>query len=306
MRALLLAGPTASGKSALALQLAEASGAAIVNADAMQVYRELRILTARPSPADEARVPHRLFGFVPASERFSAGRYAAAAAGALEALAAQGRLAIITGGTGLYFEAITRGLSPLPPIPAPVRAAAEALLAAIGPEALHARLAARDAETAATLRPVDGQRVVRAWEVLEATGTPLVAWQRQTGTPLIPAEVPRIVLRPGRAWLDHRIATRVEAMLATGARAEVEALRAAGLDPRLPALKAIGVREVGAWIDGEATREQTAASLVTLTRQYAKRQMTWARGRMADWLALDPADPTTPGRLAALMPAKEP
>lgn len=305
MKALLLAGPTASGKSALALRLAEASGAVIVNSDAMQVYRELRVLTARPSEAEEARVPHHLFGFVPASERFSAGRYAAAMRPLLERLATSGQPAIIVGGTGLYFEALTRGLSPLPPVPAATRAAAAALLGAIGPEALHRRLAGRDPLSAAALAPSDGQRVLRAWEVLEATGTPLRVWQGQAGAPLVPPDVPRALLRPERGWLDGRIAARVEAMLDGGARAEAAALLSAGLDPALPAMKAIGVREVGAWLAGAATRAGTAAALVTLTRQYAKRQMTWARGRMADWTAFDPSDPETAARLMALAERKE-
>jgi tRNA dimethylallyltransferase len=289
--AVLIAGPTASGKSALASSIACARGGIVINADAMQVYRELCILTARPSAADEAAAPHRLYGHVAAAERYSVGRWLADAAAALAEARAAGRLPVFVGGTGLYFAALTEGLADLPPIPAAVRAAVAARLAAEGPAALHAALAARDPAGAAMLAPADRTRIARALEVIEATGHPLAAWQRRAPPPLIDlATAERVLVLPDRAELYRRIDRRVEAMLAAGALAEAERIGRLRLDPALPAMKAIGVRELLDVLAGRAEPAEAAARIKTASRQYAKRQMTWLRQRMAGWTIADPAE----------------
>jgi len=278
----LIAGPTASGKSAAALALAGALGGVIVNADSMQVYREVRILSARPSDADMARVPHLLYGHVGASERYSVGRYQIAAAAALAESRAQGRLPIFVGGTGLYFAALTDGLADIPPVPAAIRQEARDKLAALGIAGLHAELARRDPETAAQLRPSDPQRVLRAYEVFEATGRSLTSWQREAGVPVLKGvRLARFVLDLPRPLLRERIETRFRAMLAAGARAEAAALK--GLDPTLPAAKILGLRQLWALNDGLLTEADAVAAAVTATRQFAKRQITWFRHRMAGW-----------------------
>lgn len=279
---MLIAGPTASGKSAAALALAEALDGVVINADSMQVYREVRILSARPSDADMARAPHLLYGHVGTDERYSVGRYQIDAAAALAAARDQNRLPIFVGGTGLYFAALTEGLAAIPSVPAEIRAAAWTRLNALGVAGLHAELAARDPATAAGLRPTDPQRVLRAWEVLEATGRPLISWQQEAGTPVLAGlRLARFVLDLDRFELRERIRVRFFNMLAAGALAEAAALNA--LDPTLPAAKILGLRQLAALAAGDM-REQDAITLaVTATRQFAKRQVTWFRHRMADW-----------------------
>jgi tRNA dimethylallyltransferase len=283
-RAVLIAGPTASGKSALALTLAERHGGVVVNADSMQVYRDLRIITARPTPADEGRVPHRLYGHVDASATYSVGHWIADVARVLDAAAASGQLAIVVGGTGLYFKALTRGLAAVPPIPAPVRAAVRARLAADGPVVLHAELARRDAAAAAALKIGDRVRVARALEVIEATGRPLAEWHRDGMAALIdPARAVMLFLAPERDELKQRIDARFDAMMAAGALGEVRALDARGLDPLQPALKAHGVPWLRRALAGEVTLADAVAAAKRDTRHYTKRQFTWFRHQLPEW-----------------------
>ena len=285
--AVLIAGPTASGKSAAALALAEHIGGVVINADSMQVYREAPILTAQPDAAARARVPHLLYGHVSAREVYSVGRYAEDARQALGDARTMNRIPIFVGGTGLYFTALTDGLAQIPPIPAAARAEARALLAAIGAEALHKRLNARDPETAAQLRPSDPQRVLRAYEVFEATGRPLLHWQRETGASVLGGlKLARFVLDPPRALLREAIAERFAAMLDKGALDEVRML--ASLEPVLPAAKLLGLRPLISLVQGRLARDEAILEAVTATRQFAKRQMTWFRNRMADYVWIDP------------------
>jgi tRNA dimethylallyltransferase len=281
---ILVAGPTASGKSALALALAEATGGAVVNADSQQVYDGWRILSARPAPEEEARAPHFLYGHVPMEAEYSAGAWLRDAARVLAALAAERRRAIVVGGTGLYFAALTEGLAPIPPVPPETRAEAGALLAREGVERLAARLARRDPETAARLDPANPMRVLRAWEVLEATGEGLAAWRRRTEPPVVPpgASVRR-ALAPPRDWLRARCDARLDAMLRAGVLEEVRAVMARGLTPSAPGLRALGAPEFMAHLRGETGLDEALAAAKAATRRYAKRQLTWVRNRMADW-----------------------
>ena len=289
-RAVLIAGPTASGKSALALVRAEAEGAVIVNADSLQVYSGLRLITARPTDEELARAPHRLYGEIAPSIRFSTGAWARAAA----AVIAGGGDAplIFVGGTGLYFEALTEGLADVPDVPPAALAAAEAELAGLDREARGRLIAARDPLIATRLRAPDPQRVARALAVLNATGRSLASFQDAKAEGLLAGfEIERIVLSPEREVLRGRIARRLETMFATGAVEEVRALLALGLDPALPAMKAIGVPEIAAMLRGEIDQATAVARAITATHQYAKRQRTWFRGRMADWIWRDPSAP---------------
>jgi tRNA dimethylallyltransferase len=289
MCAILIAGPTASGKSALALAIAEETGGVIINADAMQVYRDLRIITARPTLEEEARVPHSLYGHVDAAVNYSVGRYLRDAATALVEAQRLGRVPIFVGGTGLYFKALTQGLSAVPPIPADIRDAVRAKLAALGPEALHALLAQRDPEGAARLSPRDRVRIARALEVLEATGRPLADWQRDGMRPLLAGEqVVRLFLAPDRATLYGRIDERFERMLAEGALDEVRALAERSLDPLLPAMKAHGVPWLIRHLHGDIPLAEAADKAKQDTRHYAKRQFTWFRHQLADWPQVAP------------------
>jgi tRNA dimethylallyltransferase len=282
--AVLIAGPTASGKSALALELALASGGIVVNADSMQVYRDLRIITARPTQDEEARAPHRLYGHVDAAVNFSAGAWVADAAKALDEARAQGRLPIFIGGTGLYFKALTAGLSVVPPIPAEVREDVRARLERNGAEALHAELARRDPLAAARLNLRDRTRIARALEVVEATGRSLLDWHREGQPPLLPKDSFRAVfLAPERDTLYARIDARFDAMLAAGALEEVERLAARQLDPLLPAMKAHGVPALIRHLRGELSLEQAAAIGRADTRHYAKRQFTWFRHQLPEF-----------------------
>ncbi|MEO1329606.1 MAG: tRNA (adenosine(37)-N6)-dimethylallyltransferase MiaA, partial [Pseudomonadota bacterium] len=283
---ILIAGPTASGKSALALALAEAVGAPVVNADALQVYRDWRLLTARPSPAEEARVPHRLYGHVDLAEPgYSVGRWLREVAPILDACASEGRPPVIVGGTGLYLTALTEGLAPIPAIPEPVRAEADARLAREGPHALLAELDVEDPETAERLDRRNPRRIQRAWEVLRATGRGLAAWARQTEPPLVP-RARALLLAPDRAELHARIAARFRGMIEAGALEEVRAAVARGLDPAPPGMQALGAKPLAAHLAGDLSLEAAIDASVVATRQYAKRQETWFRGRFADWSRL--------------------
>jgi tRNA dimethylallyltransferase len=281
---ILIAGPTASGKSALALALAERLGGTVINADAMQVYRELRVLTARPDADDERRAPHRLYGHVPGAEAYSAARYAAEARAAIAAAEEAGSLPIVVGGTGLYFKALTEGLSPIPPIPDEIRARWRACAGEEGAAALHAILAERDPEMAARLRPTDPQRLVRALEVLEATGTSLARWQEEPGEPVVRVEDGRaVVVAPERDVLRQRIDARFDRMMAHGAVEEVRALLQLALSPELPVMRALGVGPLARLIAGEASPAEAGEAAKAETRQYAKRQLTWLRRNMNAW-----------------------
>ena len=287
---MLIAGPTASGKSALALDLAKKlarSGrqAAIVNTDSMQVYSTLRVLTARPDAGEMARAPHHLYGHVPPSERYSVGRWLDDARGVLAGLEAAGQLPVLVGGTGLYFRALTQGLAALPDIPAAIRQHWRAEMAAQGPAALHRLLAGRDPSAATTIQPGDRQRIVRALEVVEATGRSILVWQEgEPEPPLIdPATARRLVVEPDRAELYARIERRFDAMVGAGALDEVAALLALDLDPDLPVMKAIGVRAFAEFLGKRIPLEEAILRAKTESRQFAKRQMTWLRNQMPDW-----------------------
>ena len=288
-RAVLIAGPTASGKSALALTLAEALGGTIINADAMQVYRDLRILTARPLPAEEARVPHLLYGHVDAAENYSVGRWCVDASAALAAVERAGRLPILTGGTGLYFKALTRGLAAVPAIPAQTRSAVRARLEREGIAALYAELSERDGVTARRLMPGDRTRITRALEVILATGRSLADWQREGMTPALdPQLAVKVFLDVDRAELYRRIDARFDAMLAAGALEEVRALASRRVDAALPAMKAHGVPWLIRHLNGEIDLAVAAEAAKRDIRRYSKRQATWFRHQLPDWTWIAP------------------
>lgn len=281
---MLIAGPTASGKSALALTRAEAGGGVIVNTDAMQVYDVLRVVTARPAPEEMGEVAHRLYGSVPPARRFSTGDWLRAAQGVLTDPELDGQELIFVGGTGLYFDALTNGFAEVPEVPAEAIAAAEAEIAGMDREARGKLIAARDPLIAARLKAPDPQRVARALAVLNATGRSLASFQDDLQAGLLGEfEIERIVLNPDREVLRQRIARRFETMMDRGAVEEVETIRALKLDPALPAMKAIGVPEISDWLDGRTSREEAIERATIATRQYAKRQRTWLRNRMSDW-----------------------
>ena len=285
--AILIFGPTGSGKSALALALAERHDGTVINADSMQVYRELRILTARPSSADETSVPHALYGFVPACEAYSAGRYMADAVAAMAKARSEGRVPVLVGGTGLYFKALTDGLSPMPPVAQDVRDHWRGEAERLGAEALHGVLAGRDAIMAARLNPSDTQRIVRALEVLESSGRSLAVWQSEPGTAAadVSAAV-KLVVIPERDQLHARTDARFDRMMAAGALAEAEALAGLQLDAALPAMRGLGVVPLIAAVRGTLAVEAAIAAAKAETRQYAKRQSTWARRYMMSWKAI--------------------
>ena len=282
--AILIAGPTASGKSALALALAEKIGGTIVNADSMQVYRDLRVITARPTPAEEARVPHRLYGHVDAGENYSVGRWCRDVGTVLAEIERQGRVAILVGGTGLYFKALTTGLAAVPPIPAEIRGQVRARMASEGAAALHGELAGLDPVTAQRLMLNDRSRIARALEVVLATGRSLTDWHRE-GLPALvdSARAAKIFLTCERKQLVARIEARFAAMLEAGALDEVRALERRQLDPLLPAMKAHGVPWLIRHLHGEISLDEAAAGAIMDTGRYAKRQLTWFRNQMTDW-----------------------
>lgn len=282
-RAVLIAGPTASGKSALAMQIAQEIGGVILNADSMQVYRDLHVLTARPSAQEEQLVPHRLFGHVDAAENYSAGRYVAEAARALSELPSD-VVPIFAGGTGLYFRALMTGLAAIPPIDPSIREELRARLEAEGVEALQAELAGLDPTAAARIMPRDRSRILRALEVVQATGRPISDWHREGLPPAIePESAIKIFLHPERGELTRRIESRFHAMLGQGALEEVRSLDARHLPDTLPAMKAHGVPWLRRHLRGEITLPQAAEGAIMDTRRYAKRQVTWFRNQMPGW-----------------------
>ena len=292
VKAVLIAGPTASGKSALALELAQRTGGVIINADSMQAYRDLRVITARPTPDEEALAPHRLYGHVDAAVNFSAGAWVADAAKALAEARREQRLPIFVGGSGLYFKALTRGLSAVPPIPPQVRDGVRSRLEHDGVEALHAELARRDPQSAERLKPRDRTRIARALEVIEATGRSLTDWHREGLPPLLPSgEFRALFLAPDRDQLYARIDARFEAMLGAGALEEVGRLAARKLDPLLPAMKAHGVPALIRYLSGGITLAEAAGIGRADTRHYAKRQFTWFRHQLPEfeWVRPDEA-----------------
>jgi tRNA dimethylallyltransferase len=289
--AVLIAGPTASGKSALALELAQKTGGVVINTDSMQVYRDLRVITARPTPEEEAIVPHRLYGHVDAAVNFSAGAWVSDVALVLAEARAQHRPAIFAGGSGLYFKALTRGLSAVPPIAPDIRESVRARLERDGVEALHAELARRDPPSAERLKPRDRTRIARALEVIEATGRSLTDWHRDGLPPLLPPGSFRaLFLEPDRDALYARIDARFEAMLKSGAMEEVAALAARQLDPLLPAMKAHGVPSLIRHLRGEITRDEAAEIGRADTRHYAKRQFTWFRHQLPEFEWVTPKE----------------
>ncbi|KPF94862.1 tRNA dimethylallyltransferase [Rhodopseudomonas sp. AAP120] len=289
--AVLIAGPTASGKSALALRLARDRDGVVINTDSMQVYRDLRIITARPTPEEEAVVPHLLYGTVDAAVNFSAGAFVEAAAGALAEVRAAGRLPIFIGGTGLYFKALTRGLSTVPPVPAEVRDAVRMRLDRDGVGALHAELARHDPAAAERLAPADRSRIARALEVVLATGRPLADWHAEASPPVLPPDgVVALFLAPEREALYARIDTRFAAMLQGGALDEVAALAERRLDPLLPAMKAHGVPALIRHLRGEISLQEAAVIGAADTRHYAKRQFTWFRHQLPEFKWVRPEE----------------
>jgi tRNA dimethylallyltransferase len=283
--AVLIAGPTASGKSALALRIAGQTGGTVVNADSMQVYSVLDRLTARPGPGELAAAPHRLYGHVSPAAPYSTGRWLADVKEAIAEGVADRGPAIFVGGTGLYFTALLDGLSEMPAVPEEVRANWRARLAEEGAPALYRLLGERDPDGAARLQPADGQRIVRALEVLEASGRPIGAWQGTRGEALVDRGSARmVVIEPDREELGRRIGVRLRAMVEQGALEEVRALLALDLDPALPAMKAIGVRELAAALNGDIPLDPAIEAAAAATRRYAKRQATWFRHQLgAGW-----------------------
>lgn len=279
----LIAGPTASGKSALALKLAAEADAVILNADSMQVYRDLRILTARPTVEEEALAEHRLFGVADAADPWSAGRWLRAATQALYETAGEGRPVLVVGGTGLYFHALTRGLADIPPVSEAARQAAAERFDQEGEPAFRDALRAADPEAEARIAPADRQRLVRALSVAEQTGRPLSAWQAETRPVLGPEDYEAMVLAPSRAELYARCDARLDRMVGDGVLDEVEALAARGLDDALPAMKASGLREFLRHIRGEWPLDRAVDAAKRETRRYAKRQLTWLRNQTPDW-----------------------
>ncbi len=281
-KAVLIAGPTASGKSDAALAFARAVGGTVINADSMQVYRELRVLTARPSSADLIAVPHRLYGTIPARDAYSVGHWLTDAADAMAQARDGGRGPIIVGGTGLYFKTLLEGLAPVPEIPVEIREQWRNMAAS--PEDLHRELTGRDPVMASRLTPSDPQRIVRALEVIDATGISLAEWQGSAGCPTLARdETLGIVIAPEREAVYSAIEARFDRMLEEGALEEVKALAALQLDRGLPVMRAHGVRELSAYLAGSLSWEDAAAKAKTESRRYAKRQMTWLKRFMADW-----------------------
>ena len=284
---LVIAGPTASGKSALALELAAALGGVIINADALQTYRDLRILTARPDAAAAARVPHRLYGYLDAAERGSAPRWCTLALAEIATATASGALPILVGGTGFYLRALRDGLAAIPDISPDIRAEALALHRALGSAAFHARLAALDPEAAARLNPRDRQRLVRAFEVVRTTGVPIGAWQARQALRTAPYRFATILLMPPREILYAAADARFTAMIAAGALAEAAVLAARRLDPELPAMKAVGLPELLRHVRGEVPLADAVTAGQRATRRYAKRQTTWFRHQLTADLLLN-------------------
>ena len=291
MQALLIAGPTASGKSALAIHLAKKFNGVVINADSMQVYQPLRVLTARPSVEEEAEVAHALFGHVGADQPYSVAHWLVDVTAVIGRVLAQGQLPIVTGGTGMYFRVLSEGLSDIPAVPDAVRARIRALEAEIGVAALHARLLACDPETALSLNPTDPQRVIRAMEVFEATGRSIRSFQGpRHGAVIDPARALAVFLAPDREVLRSRIDQRFDQMLRQGALEEVEALARLGLDPALPVMRAHGVPGLIGALRGDMPMDQAIDKGKADTRRYAKRQHTWFRHQASDFIWMKPEE----------------
>lgn len=278
---LIIAGPTASGKSGLALAAADKYDGVIINCDSMQVYRELRLITARPSEADEAKAPHKLYGVIPASEACSAGIWREMAVPEIEACWQAGKLPIITGGTGLYIKALVEGLSEIPEVPVEIREEVTARRDDIGAEAFHQELSEFDPISAARLSPGDRQRMIRAYEVYLGTERSLTDWHKDAPTtPPLKAHYQSVIFEPPREELYAKCEARFDWMIENGALDEVAALRDLKLDPSLPAMKALGVPELIAYLKGEMSLEEATLAAKQATRRYAKRQMTWFRNQI--------------------------
>jgi len=287
---LLIHGPTASGKSALALRAARAVDGEIVNADALQLYADLRALSARPTDDEMDGIPHHLFGVVDGADGWSVGRWARAASPLLDEIRGRGRVPVVVGGTGLYFKALTEGLADIPPTPAAVRTGVGKTFDDLGEARFRELLASFDPVAEARIAPGDRMRLSRAMEVLEATGKPLTAWQAET-SPALPADAWRaVVIEPEREALYARCDARFDAMLADGALEEVQALIARDLDPDLPVMKAVGVRELSAHLRGDLSLAEAADTARRETRRYAKRQLTWLRNQTPDWPRITQTD----------------
>ena len=284
---IVVTGPTASGKSALALALAERRGGTVINADAMQTYDAFPILTAQPAPEEQARAPHALYGVVPLGETVSAASWRTLASGEIERARAAGRVPILCGGSGLYLRTLMKGIAPIPDAPPELREQANADWAALGPAAFRARLAEHDPVLVGRLKPGDRQRHVRAWEVWQATGRPLSAWQEGEAS-TAPWRFVTVLLSPDRTWLRERIERRFDVMLAGGIEAEARAVFDRQPDPAWPGLKAHGAPELFRHFRGEMSLEDVRRVAIDHTRQYAKRQMTWFRHQMAPDLVFDP------------------
>jgi tRNA dimethylallyltransferase len=284
----LIAGPTASGKSRLALETAERTGAVIVNADSQQLYGDLRILSARPTAEDEARAEHRLYGIADAADAWSVGRWSRAVMPVLAELAAEGRPALLVGGTGLYFNALTRGLADIPDIPDSVRDEIGALYDSAGEGSVRRRLVETDPESEAAIESGDRQRLIRALAVLTVTGQPLSVWRADTRPLLAEGSWQAVVVEPPRDRLYAACDARVDAMVDQGALDEVRALVARRLDPTLPAMKAVGVRDFAAHLRGEVSLAEAITAVQQATRNYAKRQLTWFRNQTPGWARVPP------------------
>lgn len=279
----LIAGPTASGKSRLAMQRARETGAVVINADSQQLYADLRVLSARPSVEDEADIPHRLYGVADAADAWSVGRWSRAVMDLLAELAAEGRPALLVGGTGLYFNALTKGLADIPPVPADIRDAVQTEFDAEGEAVFRRRLAQVDPAAEAAIFPADRQRLVRAVSVHRASGRALSDWKADTRPLLAPDSYDALVVEPPRERLYASCDARVDVMMAQGALDEVRALVARDLPPELPAMKAVGVRELADHLAGELSLDDAVAAVKQSTRNYAKRQLTWFRNQQRDW-----------------------
>ena len=285
---IIIAGPTASGKSALAVDIAEEFFGSVINADSMQVYRQLDVLSARPSGPDLGRAPHRLYGVIDAAEKCSAGRWRQMAAGEIEAAWSGKRLPIVVGGTGLYLKALLEGLSPIPDIPSSFRDEATVLLEHLGETAFHKELAKCDPDIAVRLPPGDRQRMIRAFEVFQATGRPLSVWQKEPlSGPPVRARFYVVVVRPDREILYGRIDTRFEKMIELGAVEEVRALLSLNLPPDLPVMKALGVPELTRYLNGEIELDLAVDEARRATRNFAKRQLTWLRHQLKNDLEIN-------------------
>ena len=289
---IVVTGPTASGKSALALALAERRGGTVINADAMQTYDAFPVLTAQPTEEERGRAPHTLYGVLPLGETVSAARWRTLASAEIERALAEGRVPILCGGSGLYLRTLMQGIAPIPEAPPELREQANADWAALGAEAFRERLALHDPAIVARLKPGDRQRHVRAWEVWRATGRPLSDWQAGEAS-AAPWRFATVLLSPDRAWLRERIERRFDLMLDQGVEAEVRAVFDRNPDPAWPGLKAHGAPEFFRRFRGELTPAEVRRIAIDHTRQYAKRQMTWFRHQMTPDLVLDPRpDPT--------------